>query len=107
LKVEKLQSIAKTRRTMMKKLLVTAAMILSANLYADPFDVTGNNPDLYDGFDDSTQLPTAVQPGIGDSYASSILHSGGGYAETKHISQGGLDEGYGSILIDVGVPLYW
>jgi hypothetical protein len=92
---------------MMKKLLITtAAMILSTNLYADPFDVTGNNPDLYDGFTDSTQLPTAVQPGIGDSYASSILHSGG-YAKTKHISQGGVDEGYGSILIDVGVPLYW
>jgi hypothetical protein len=90
----------------MKTLIVTAAMILSTNLYASPFDVTGQNHDLYDGYADSTILPTAVQPGIGDSYASSILHSGG-YAKTSHTLQGGVDEGYGSILIDVGTPLNW
>jgi hypothetical protein len=90
----------------MKALIVTTAMILSTNLYASAFDVTGQNPDLYDGYADSTRLATAVQPGIGDSYASSILHSGG-YAQTTHKVQGGLDEGYGSILIDVGTPLNW
>ena len=90
----------------MKKMIITAAMILSSNLYASPFDVTGQNPDLYAGLPDSTQLPTAVQPGIGDSYASSILHSGG-YADTQHRAQKGIDEGYGSILLDVGVDLNW
>ncbi|MCU7920647.1 MAG: hypothetical protein KZQ99_18375 [Candidatus Thiodiazotropha sp. (ex Dulcina madagascariensis)] len=90
----------------MKKVIVTAAMILSTNLYASAFDVTGNNHDLYDGFAGSTKLPTAVQPGIGDSYGSSILHSGG-YADTKHTFHGGIDEGYGSILIDVGSSLNW
>jgi hypothetical protein len=91
----------------MKTLVLTAAMILSTNLYASAFDVTGKNHDLYDGFPESTQLPTAVQPGIGDNYGSSILHSGQGYAQSVAKPQGGLDEGYGSILIDVGVPLYW
>ncbi|MEW8627517.1 MAG: hypothetical protein AB2551_17350 [Candidatus Thiodiazotropha sp.] len=90
----------------MKKIVLTAAMILSTNLYAGAFDVTGQNPDLYAGTADSTQLATAVQPGIGDSYGSSILHSGG-YAETRHTVQNGLDEGYGSILIDVGAPVNW
>jgi hypothetical protein len=69
--------------------------------------VTGENHDLYDGYPDSKQLPTAVQPGIGDNYGSSILHPGQGYAKSVAKPQGGLDEGYGSILIDVGVPLYW
>jgi hypothetical protein len=91
----------------MKTLAITAAMILSTNLYASAFDVTGENHDLYDGYPDSKQLPTAVQPGIGDNYGSSILHSGKGYAQSVAKAQGGLDEGYGSILIDVGVPLYW
>ena len=90
----------------MKKIVLTAAMILSTNLYASAFDVTGQNPDLYAGTADSTKLATAVQPGVGDSYASSILHSGG-YAESHHIVQKGIDEGYGSILIDVGTPLNW
>ena len=90
----------------MKTFIVTAAMILSTSLYASPFDVTGQNHDLYDGFPGSTKLPTAIQPGIGDSYGSSILHSGG-YADTRHTPQKGLDEGYGSILLDVGVPLNW
>jgi hypothetical protein len=90
----------------MKTFTVIAAMIFSTSLYASTFDVTGQNPDLYDGFSDSTKLATALQPGIGDSYGSSILHTGG-YANTVHTSQSGLDEGYGSILIDVGVPLYW
>ncbi|MCU7906019.1 MAG: hypothetical protein KZQ76_09185 [Candidatus Thiodiazotropha sp. (ex Epidulcina cf. delphinae)] len=90
----------------MKKVIVTAAMILSTNLYAGAFDVTGNNHDLYDGFADSTKLPTAVQPGIGDSYGSSILHSGG-YADSPHTVQNGIDEGYGSILIDVGAQVNW
>jgi hypothetical protein len=91
----------------MNKLIITLTMIMSGNIYASAFDVTGNNPDLYDGFSDSTSLPTAIQPGIGDSYGSSILNSGKGYAKTTDTIQGGLDEGYGSILIDVGVPLYW
>ncbi|MEJ2621535.1 MAG: hypothetical protein P8163_15105 [Candidatus Thiodiazotropha sp.] len=90
----------------MKTFIITAAMILSTNLSASPFDVTGQNPDLYDGHANSTMLPTAVQPGIGHSYGSSILHSGG-YARTSHALQGGVDEGYGSILIDVGTPLNW
>ncbi|MES9940851.1 MAG: hypothetical protein ABW104_02730 [Candidatus Thiodiazotropha sp. 6PLUC2] len=90
----------------MKTLIITAAMILSSNLYAGGFDVTGQNPDLYDGHVNSTRLATAVQPGIGDSYGNSILHSGG-YAKTSHRVQGGVDEGYGSILIDVGTPLNW
>ncbi|MES9939323.1 MAG: hypothetical protein ABW104_13375 [Candidatus Thiodiazotropha sp. 6PLUC2] len=91
----------------MKKIMLAAAMILSTNLYAGAFDVTGNNPDLYDGLADSSSQPTAIQPGIGDSYGSSILHSGKGYARSVAKPQGGMDEGYGSILIDVGVPLYW
>jgi hypothetical protein len=92
---------------MMKTYTIAAAMLLSANLHASAFDVTGKNHDLYDGFPDSTSLPTAIQPGIGDSYGSSILNSGKGYAKSVETRHGGLDEGYGSILIDVGVPLYW
>jgi hypothetical protein len=61
----------------------------------------------YDGVASSTSLPTAIQPGIGDSYGSSILNSGQGYAKSSDRVQNGLDEGYGSILLDVGVPLYW
>jgi hypothetical protein len=91
----------------MKKVIIAVAMMISSNIYASAFDVTGNNPDLYDGLSDSTSLPTAIQPGVGDSYGSSILNSGKGYAKTDDKIQGGLDEGYGSILIDVGVPLYW
>ncbi|RLW70506.1 MAG: hypothetical protein B6D71_06140 [gamma proteobacterium symbiont of Stewartia floridana] len=91
----------------MKTLAITAAMILSTNLYASAFDVTGENHDLYFGVPESTKLPTAIQPGIGDNYGSSILHSGKGYANSVAKPQGGLDEGYGSILIDVGVPLNW
>ena len=90
----------------MKTMLITAAMIMSTNLYASAFDVTGNNHDLYAGYSGSTSLPTAVQPGIGDSYGSSILYSGG-YADTRHTPQKGVDEGYGSILIDVGAPVNW
>ncbi|MCG7897729.1 MAG: hypothetical protein JAY85_04640 [Candidatus Thiodiazotropha weberae] len=90
----------------MNKIILTAAMILSTNLYAGAFDVTGQNPDLYEGTAESTQLATAVQPGIGDSYGSSILHTGG-YADTRHTTQNGVDEGYGSILIDVGAPVNW
>ncbi|MCG8015951.1 MAG: hypothetical protein JAY97_07030 [Candidatus Thiodiazotropha sp. 'RUGA'] len=91
---------------MNKIVLTAAAMILSSNLYAGAFDVTGQNHDLYDGTAESTQLATAVQPGIGDSYANSILHAGG-YADTRHVAQNGVDEGYGSILIDVGAPINW
>jgi hypothetical protein len=91
----------------MKKMIMILAMLVSNTIYASAFDVTGNNPDLYDGLPSSTSLPTAIQPGIGDSYGSSILNSGLGYAKTSDTIQAGLDEGYGSILIDVGVPLYW
>lgn len=31
------------------------------------------NQDLYDGLNDNTDIPSAVQPGIGDSYGGSVL----------------------------------
>jgi hypothetical protein len=90
----------------MKTIFFTAAMVLSANLYASSFDVTGQNHDLYDGHADSTVLPTAVQPGVGDSYGDSIFYSGG-YAQTTSTLHGGIDEGYANVLIDVGTPINW
>ncbi|MGD2118912.1 MAG: hypothetical protein PVG66_11170 [Chromatiales bacterium] len=48
------------------------ALSLSGLASASPFDVTGDNPDLYDGSSYSNDIPTAVQPGVGDSYGGSV-----------------------------------
>lgn len=90
----------------MKKILFTSAMILSANLYANPFDVTGDNPDLYDGYTSSKIVPTAIQPGIGDNYASSFLFPSG-YIDGQHTAQRGSYAGYGSTLLDMGHDIDW
>ncbi|MBT2971335.1 MAG: hypothetical protein KME56_09895 [Candidatus Thiodiazotropha sp. (ex Ctena orbiculata)] len=94
----------------MKMILATAAMILSANLYATSYDdlygVVGNDHDFYIGSSDSNTLPTAVQPGIGDQYGSSFLYSEG-FAKTNSKLQPGHGDGYGSSLIDVGASVNW
>jgi hypothetical protein len=64
----------------MKKIILSALLIMSSTLYAEPFDAT-RYPGLYDGHADSTILHTADQPSSGDSY--------------------------GSILVDIGHPLDW
>ena len=48
------------------------ALSLSGIASASYFDVTGSNPDLYDGGSYSNEIPTAVQPGVGDSYGGSV-----------------------------------
>ncbi|KRT56240.1 hypothetical protein [endosymbiont of Ridgeia piscesae] len=92
----------------MKTLTFTAAMILSTGLSAgqfnSPFEV--GNPDLYHGVDASSQLSTAVQPGIGDSYAYPWLGNGG-FSDTETVVQRGTNEGYGSHLLDLGHEIDW
>ncbi|MEJ2693044.1 MAG: hypothetical protein P8166_08315 [Candidatus Thiodiazotropha sp.] len=90
----------------MKTILVTAAMILSTNLYADPFDIRGDNPDLYDGDSTSTVVATAVQPGVGDNYASSFLFSTG-FVASEQAVRFGTDDAYGSVILDLGHPIDW
>ncbi|MEN8178960.1 MAG: hypothetical protein ABFS39_10095 [Pseudomonadota bacterium] len=91
----------------MKKIALTAALILSSGVYAGTFNSSfeAGNSDLYDGVGDSQKLPTAVQPGIGDAYGSVLLP--GGYADSQHVVQKGTNDGYGSILIDIGHDLDW
>jgi hypothetical protein len=94
----------------MKILLATAAMILSANLYATSYDdlygVIGNDHDQYIGLSHSNSLPTAVQPGIGDQYGSSFLYSEG-FSKRGSQTQPGYGDGYASSLIDVGAAVNW
>jgi hypothetical protein len=98
------------RNTKMKIVLAATAMILSANVYATSYDdlygVVGNNHDFYIGSVESSSLPTAVQPGIGDQYASSFLYSEG-FSKTESKTQVGYGDGYGSSLIDVGADVNW
>ncbi|MES9972436.1 MAG: hypothetical protein ABW092_20575 [Candidatus Thiodiazotropha sp.] len=94
----------------MKILLASAALILSSNLYATSYDdlygVIGNNHDSYIGLSESNTLPTAVQPGIGDQYASSFLYSEG-FSQRVHKEQPGFRDAYASSLIDVGAQVDW
>ncbi|MEL0585119.1 MAG: hypothetical protein AAES65_09625 [Candidatus Thiodiazotropha sp. (ex. Lucinoma kazani)] len=94
----------------MKMILATAAMILSANLYASSYDelhgIIDGNHDFYIGASHSTSLPTAVQPGIGDQYGGSFLHSDG-VVNTRQAVRRGYSDGYGSSLIDVNASLNW
>jgi hypothetical protein len=82
-------------------------MILSTSLSAAAFDnkVFNGSPDLYEGLADSSSLPTAVQPGVGDSYAS-VLYSGG-IADSPTTEHKGTNDAYGSILLDIGHNLDW
>ena len=65
----------------MKKITVTlASLILTGSAFAYDFPnniVYQGNEDLYDGFDDSASAPSAVQPGIGDSYGGNIFEGTG------------------------------
>jgi len=92
----------------MKKVIISIIMILSTtNLYAhDPFDVTGNNPDLYEGFSDSHVFPTVAQSGYGENYASSALYKSG-FTKNCKVANLGSDDAYGSVLLDIGHPINW
>lgn len=90
----------------MKTILVSAALILSTNLYADPFDISGDNPDLYDGDSTSTVLATAAQPGIGDNYGSSFLFSTG-LVKSEQVAKLGSGDAYGSVVLDLGHSIDW
>ncbi|MCU7843574.1 MAG: hypothetical protein KZQ93_07005 [Candidatus Thiodiazotropha sp. (ex Monitilora ramsayi)] len=94
----------------MKILLATAAMFLSANLYATSYDdvygVIGSKHDFYIGSSNSAIVPTAKQPGIGDNYGSSFLYSEG-FSNAPHTAQRGYIDAYGSSLIDVGASVNW
>ena len=94
----------------MKILLATAAMFLSANLYATSYDdlhgIVDNNHDFYLGSSTSAALPTAIQPGIGDQYGSTFLYSEG-FSNAPHTPQRGYIDAYGSSLIDVGASVNW
>ena len=90
----------------MKKLIFGIAFLASTQLSADVFtQVFDGNPDLYDGYADAQDLPTAVQPGVGDAYGSVLLP--GGYADSPTAERQGTHDGYGSILIDIGHNLDW
>ncbi|MBL3589968.1 MAG: hypothetical protein JMN24_09275 [gamma proteobacterium endosymbiont of Lamellibrachia anaximandri] len=93
----------------MKKIAFTAALLLSANLYAggsSEFAYNGydGNPDLFVGSSGSTSLPTAVQPGIGDAYGDVRL---GGVNNSGHVGQRGSNEAYGSTILDQGHSIDW
>jgi hypothetical protein len=94
----------------MKIVLAAATMILSANVYAtsydDLYEIAGNNHDQYIGSTSSSSLPTAVQPGIGDQYASSLLYSDG-FSKGKSVTHSGFGDGYASSLIDLGAAVNW
>jgi hypothetical protein len=94
----------------MKILIATAAMILTVNVYATSYDdlygVIGNSHDQYIGSSSSKSLATAVQPGIGDQYGSSILYSES-FSRRESQSHPGFDDGYASSLIDVGAAVNW
>ncbi len=89
----------------MKAILISIALLFSTTLYAGPFAVT-QDPDLYDGYSGSKVFPTAIQPGIGDNYASSILFSTG-FADSGHLEQQGSENAYGSVLLDLGHAIDW
>jgi hypothetical protein len=91
----------------MKALTFTAALLLSGNLYAGIYSGFGDvgNSDIYRGNDDSSSLPTAVQPGIGDSYGSAVLKSG--FADRARSDNHGTNDGYGNVLLDVGHNIDW
>ena len=55
---------------------------------------------------DCQVLPTAIQPGVGDSHACTWLKDGG-FARSQHTLQKGTSDGYGSVLIDVGHNIDW
>jgi hypothetical protein len=88
-------------------ILASTALMFSSTLIAGVFDAPFEvgNPDLYSGTSDSSKLPTAVQPGIGDAYASQLLP--GGVVKRPHVHKKGANDGYGSILIDVGHDIDW
>ena len=92
----------------MKKVILSIAMILfTTSIYAkDPFDVTDDNPDLYDGLPDSRIFPTLAQSDVGDNYASSALYRTG-VAQHLRSANLGSDDAYGSVVLDVGHPINW
>jgi hypothetical protein len=91
----------------MKTLLTVSALLLSGNLYAGIYSGFGDvgNSDIYRGNEDSSSLPTAVQPGIGDSYGSAVLKSG--FADRASSDSNGSNDAYGSVLLDVGHSIDW
>ena len=82
---------------------IAALMSSLAGVFNAPFEE--GNPDLYSGVSESSRLPTAIQPGIGDAYGSMLLP--GGLSERPHVHQKGTNDGYGSILIDIGHDIDW
>ena len=91
----------------MKTITFTIALLLSGNLYAGIYSGFGDvsNSDLYRGNDDSSMVPTAVQPGIGDSRGSAILK--GGFADRVSSKNLGTNDAYGSALLDAGHTIDW
>jgi hypothetical protein len=89
----------------MKAILLTSAMVFSASLSASPFAVT-QDPDQYDGYEGSKVFPSAVQPGIGDNYASSFLYSTG-FSRSGYEQSNGSNDAYGSVILDIGHPIDW
>ena len=86
----------------MKKIIaMSTALLLVGGAYA-----AGENQDLYSGNSDSKKFSTAVQPGVGDQYGS-VLFINEKPDGTPNEAQSGSNDGYGSVLRDMGHNIDW
>ena len=95
---------------------ITAALMMlgMASAHSHEFyAVFGDNPDLYSGITSSQSLPTASQAGAHDLYASGTnkidasIRTDVGITDCPVVAQVGGNDGYGSILLDVGHDISW
>lgn len=91
----------------MKKTLLTIASLAFAGAAsaADPFasPFLSGTPDLYSGMNESASVPTAQQPGIGDSYGGNIFEGNDllGVARVPGNIPRGTNDAYGSPIPNV------
>lgn len=73
----------------------------------------GGNPDLYSGIASSQSLPTAVQGGDHDFYASgtddfyATILNDVGIRHCPTVAQVGSNDDFGSSLLDIGHDISW
>ena len=84
---------------MNKIIAISTALLLTGSVYA-------GNDDQYSGHSESKKFATAVQPGVGDQYGSVVFGSDNPAGERTKV-QRGSNEGYGSILLDLGHNIDW
>jgi hypothetical protein len=91
----------------MKTIAFSTALLVSGGVFAGTLSshLEEDYSHLFTGVETSRGMPTAVQPGIGDSHDAGLFSSAS--QATDRVGRQGSHDAYGSILIDLGHNIDW